>query len=243
MQRPLFVTWVLAMLLGTYIAPALAGPARPTKQVMYASVHPVPPHEGGGFCNIEGPHVHLYRPDHADELFRVVGGAYLFVGDPVPFGYDGSKHAFYGPHPIPVDEIVAGPHAEHDGAVFCYLEGPHYHIYVPPPTLKFTERGGAYWYVGEWPRSYQLDAPRYRKINVVYEPLLYARPVITASAPVEYHVPVIAVTVPPPPKVIVRPRPIVEVRVPWLVVEEGSYDYGTYYHHRHHRHHDDDDDD
>ena len=235
MLRSLFITCVV---LATYIAPApaLANPS--PKQVVYAGVHPIPAAEGGGFCDIEGPHVHIYRPDHGDELYRVVGGAYLFVGDPVPFGYDGPKHAFYGPHPIPVDEIVVGPHSEHDGAVFCYLDGPHYHIYVPPPTLTFTERGGAYWYTGQWPRSYQVDAPKFRKINLVYQPLLYARPVITASAPVAYHVPVIEVSVPPPPKVVVR--------VPWVIVD-ADFDYDVYYydphHHHHHHHHDHDDDD
>lgn len=235
MRRPLFVTCLLTVLLGAYIAPALAKPGRPTKQVEYANVHPLPKQGGRGFCNIEGPHVHIYRPDHADVLYRVVGGAYVFIGDPVPFGYDGPRHAFHGPHPIPVAEIVVEPPPDL-GVVFCYLDGPHYHPYVPPPALAFTERGGAHWYTGEWPRSYQADAPRYRKINVVYDPLLYARPVITASAPVGYHVPVIAVTLPPR----VKP-PIVEVRVPWLIVDNGHDHHHCRRHHHHghrkHRHH------
>jgi hypothetical protein len=239
MQRLLFATWVLVAVLGAYIAPVLASPDRATKQVMYVGVHPIPAPEGAGFCDIEGPHVHIYRPEHADELFRVVGGAYLFIGDPVAFGYDGPRHAFHGPHPIPVDEIVAAPHPEHDGTVFCYLEGPHYHIYLPPPTLKFVERGGAYWYMGEWPKSYQVEAPRYRKINVIYKPLHYARPVITVSAPDGYYEPVIEV-IEPRPRVIARPRRIVEVRVPWIVVDDGYY-YEIHYHRKHHHHHHDDD--
>ena len=238
MQRPFFAMCVLSAVLGAYIAPAFASPDRSSKQVTYVGVHPIPTPEGGGFCDIEGPHVHIYRPEHADELFRIIGGAYLFIGDPVPFGYEGPRHAFHGPHPVPVDEIVAGPHPEHDGTVFCYLEGPHYHIYLPPPTIKFVERGGAYWYMGEWPKTYQRDAPRYRKINVIYKPLHYVRPVITVSAPDGYYEPVIEI-VEAPRRVVARPR-IIEVRVPWLVIDDGYY-YEIRYHRRHHHHHEHDD--
>lgn len=234
--------WVLWALRGSS---ASANPHVAAKQIAYTGVHPIPPADSGGFCNIEGPHVHLYLPDHADVLYRMVGGAYLFVGDPAPFGYDGPRHAYYGRHPIPVDELVGGNHREHDGELFCYLDGPHYHIYVPPPALKFVLRGDAYWYVGDWPRSYRVDAPRYQKINAIYAPLLYARPVVTASAPVGYHVPIIEVEVPRPAPVIVRrpapvPVPVIEVRVPWVIVE-GDDDIR--YHRRRHRHHHDDDDD
>lgn len=244
MQRHLIVLCIVVAAVAAPWASARANP-HPTagKQIGYVDVHPIPAEAGGGFCNISGPHVHIYQPEHADELYRVVAGSYLFIGDPVPFGYDGPKHAYYGRHPIPVDELVAKQHAEHDGSVYCYLDGPHYHIYAPPPTLTFVDRGNAYWYVGEWPRSYQLDAPRYQKINVIYEPLLYARPVVIASAPAGYHVPVIEVTVHPPAPVVVR-RPAPVVYAPWIVV-----DYDDRYYHRHHHHHhghdhgyDDDDD-
>lgn len=238
--------WVICALRASGVS---ANPHVVGKQIAYTGVHPVPAEEGGAFCNIEGPHVHLYRPDHADVLYRVVGGAYLFVGDPAPFGYDGPKHAYHGRHPIPVDELVGGDHREHDGELFCYLDGPHYHIYLPPPALKFVLRGDAYWYVGDWPRSYRLDAPRYQKINAAYAPLQYARPVVTVSAPVGYHVPIVEVDVPRPVPIVVRhPAPVIEVRVPWIVVEDGTaydgYAYDIHYHrrpHHHHHHHDDDD--
>jgi hypothetical protein len=224
-------------------APAIAGPRAASKQVMYVGVHPIPAAAGGGFCDIEGPHVHVFLPEHADVLFRTIGGAYLFVGDPAAFGYDGPKHAFYGRHPIPVDELVPGEHPEHDGTVFCYLDGPHYHAYAPPPSLKFVERGDAYWYVGDWPRSYRVDGPRYQKINAVYKPLVYARPVVVATAPPGYHVPTITVDV--APAVVVRTPQVIEVPAPWLVVDDGyvyEVRYGRHHHHHHHHHHEDDDD-
>lgn len=241
---------LLCIVLAATVAREAGARANPTppdaKQITFVDVHPIPAEAGGGFCNIDGPHVHVYRPDHAGELYRVVGGSYLFIGDPVPFGYDGPKHVYSGRHPIPVDELVPGEHHEHDGSVYCYLDGPHYHVYAPPPALKFVERGNAYWYVGDWSRSYQTDAPRYQKINIIYELLIYTRPIVTASAPVGYHVPIIEVTVQPATRVVVpRPKPV--VYAPWIVVDhDDRYHRHHHHHHRHHHDHDhdyDDDDD
>lgn len=246
MQRALLVLCMAVWAIGVvHISSALAAPKVAPKQVAYIGGHPIPAAEGGGFCDIEGPHVHVYLPVHADELYRVIHGRYLFVGDPVPFGYDGPTHAYSGRHPIPVDELVPGDHPEHDGAVFCYLDGPHYHIYAPPPELAFTLRGDAYWYLGAWPRSYQLDGPRYQKINVVYAKLTYARPIVTALAPAGYHVPVIEIAAPRPAHVVVHAPPVVQVRArPWLIVDEddddeddGVYVYRRHPHHHHHHHH------
>ena len=229
---------------------ARANPPSPVAtQIAYVGVHPIPVEAGGGFCNIEGPHVHIYRPEHADELYRVVAGSYLFIGDPVPFGYDGPKHVYDGRHPIPVDELVSREHAEHDGTVYCYLDGPHYHIYAPPPSLSFVERGNAYWYTGAWSPSYQRDAARYQKINRLYEPLTYARPIVTVLAPAGYHVPVIEVAVHPAAPVVARhPARVVEVYAPWIVVDDDRYEHRHHHHHHDHHHHhhhghDDDDDD
>ena len=39
----------------------------------------------------------------------------------------------------------------HFGApTYCYLRGPHYHWYAPPPQTQFEMKGGAYWYVGNY---------------------------------------------------------------------------------------------
>lgn len=240
MPRALLVLCMVVWAVGAHISVAFADPQVAPKRIAYVGVHPIPAAEGGGFCNIEGPHVHIYRPAHADELYRVIHGSYLFVGDPVPFGYDGPRHAYSGRHPVPVDELVRGEHPEHDGAVFCYLDGPHYHIYAPPPGLAFVLRGDAYWYVGDWPRSYQLDGPRYQKINVIYAKLTYARPLVTAAAPAGYHVPVIEIATPRPAPVVVHAPTVVKVRArPWLIVDgdDDDDDDSVYYYYRRHPHH------
>ena len=73
--------------------------------------------------------MHQYR-DH--------DGFKYFVGDPVAYGWDGEKHAYYGHHPIPVDALVDGdPDTE-----WCYIDGPHYHAWAPPPDVK-RERAAA----------------------------------------------------------------------------------------------------
>ncbi|HEU4732708.1 MAG TPA: hypothetical protein VFT22_32655 [Kofleriaceae bacterium] len=232
-----------------HVTRAFADPTPAPKRVAYVGVHPIPAGDGGGFCQIEGPHVHVYLPVHPDELYRIVGGRYLFIGDPVPFGYDGPTHAYAGRHPIPVEHLVGGDHPEHDDAVFCYLDGPHYHIYAPPPGPAFVQRGNAYWYVGEWPRSYQLDGPRYQKINVIYAELTYTRPVLTVTAPPGYHVPVIEITA-ARPAAIVHAAPAVKLRARHrLVIDDDDDDddddavYYYYYYrrpphrHGHHHHH------
>jgi hypothetical protein len=208
MQR---IVVVLVILLAASSASASS------RRVAYSGIHPIPAANGGGLCAIEGPHVHLYRPEHAEEMFRVIGGAYVFVGDPVPYGYEGPKHAYAGPHPVPIDGS--------DRDVFCYLDGPHYHAYVSPASVGFVERGGAYWYVGAWPRSFQREGPRLTRINVFYKPLVYVRPVIVVAPPLGYHVPVIVVIDEPLTYVVIHHR------------------YKHKHKHKHHHEDDDDDDD
>ncbi len=141
------------------------------RTVEYLSQHPVPHKFGGGFCTIDVPHVHNYPP--ADpRMYRENNGAFYFVGDPAPFDYDGPRYAYYGAHPVAEAEIRLGR------PVYCYIKGPHYHWYQPPPQAQFQFSGGAYWYVGSFPRAYYDDRPRYAVINDAYAPLPYARPVV-----------------------------------------------------------------
>ncbi len=236
MQRFLLVMCVLGSMDGI----GAAAPSRPAKkQTAYVGIHPL---SGDVLCNIEDPHVHVQPPERADVLYRVHDGRYQFVGDPVPFGYDGPKHAYYGHHPVVFEESI--------DETFCYLDGPHFHVFEPP-SVSFALRGGAYWYTGRWPKSYKDDARRYAKINVVYEPLLYTRPVVTVAPPEGYRPPVIDVVVKAarPRGVVTRPR--FELYAPVIVV--GAHyddDYDLSYHrrgHKHrkhrHRHHRDDHDD
>src|SRR6266436_6318484 len=81
--------------------PAVAGS---TKQVRYVGIHPLPRSEGGGICYIEGPHVHMFDADKVQ--YRDHRGANYFVGDPVAYGYDGTRYAYKGHHPIHVSAVV-----------------------------------------------------------------------------------------------------------------------------------------
>lgn len=188
---------VLSMLAAV---PALAA----GKQVRYVGIHPLPASEGGGFCYIEGPHVHLYEVDKLQ--YRDHHGAHYFVGDPVAYGYDGPRVAYKGHHPIHVNVVVGEPEP-HDE--FCYLSGPHYHYFAPPPGPEFQLTGDTYFYVAAPPRAYVEARPAMMKIDAVYQPLVYERPVVAVAAPVgwigaraEFVAPVVVVT--PPPPVVIR---------------------------------------
>lgn len=223
-----------------------AGADRP--QHRYVGIHPIPAKQGGGLCHIEAPHVHVYGIE-AKVQYRDHDGWSHFVGDPVAYGWDGPKHAYYGHHPVPVHVVVGD---DHDDTEYCYLDGPHYHAWAPPPGLDLELRGGAYWYVGQFPRAYVDGRRAYGPIDVVYEPIHYTRPVIeVAVAPPQWYGLVVApaaVVVPPPRPVragveVVVPAPTlrVEVAVPSIVVGVGGgvvvHDHGHRYKvkHKHRR--------
>jgi len=139
--------------------------------VEYLSQHPVPHKYGGGYCTIDVPHTHNYPPDDP-RMYREHNGQFYFVGDPVPFEYDGPRFSYYGAHP------VAGAEAHFGHPIYCYIKGPHYHGYQPPPQAQFELSGGAYWYVGNFPPAYYSERPHYATINEAYAPLPYVRPVV-----------------------------------------------------------------
>jgi hypothetical protein len=160
---------------------AFAGRQGKMRQVRYIGTHPIVSAEGGGFCYIEVPHIHIYEPARPKVLYRMHDDGYDFVGDPVPYGYQGEKHAYVGPHPVVVDlDVHAGIEPDDE---FCYLEGPHFHEYVPPPELKFAVQADAYWYVGTLPHAYVEARPALVEINAVYKPLVYERPVVVVETP------------------------------------------------------------
>jgi hypothetical protein len=167
-----------------------AGQAAADRAVRYVGVHPIlTDHNGGGFCYIEFPHVHLSAPPaRAEVMFRKHDDGLYFVGDPVPYGYAGPKQSYYGPHPVHVDFVLGsdGDHIE-----YCYLDGPHYHPFAPAPHASFKLEGGVYFHTGKLPRAYVDGRPRYGKINAVYKPMVYTRPVVVVAPPPEYHGPVV----------------------------------------------------
>jgi hypothetical protein len=183
----------LLVAFGVALSVAQAGSAR-ADQVHYIGVHPI---VGGGFCYIEGPHVHVFAPAKSKAqikaLYRVHDGSYYFVGDPVAFGYKGPKKNYYGHHPVAVDVVVGEPMPQHD-TEWCYIDGPHYHYFVPPADVKFVVDGGAYWYAGTYPPEYEHDRAAIVEVTpAVYAPIVYERPVITVVPPAVYLGPVVEV--------------------------------------------------
>lgn len=171
-MRNIFV--VVALLLGVSTARADR-----TKQVRYMGIHPVAASAGSGFCYIEGPHVHIYGADKLQ--YRDHDGFFVFIGDPVAYGYDGPKFAYKGHHPVHVHAVV---HVEQPDVEYCYLDGPHYHYFQPPEGPEFKFAGDAYFYVAEPPKVYVDARPAMIEINAIYTPLVYARPVIVVEAPI-----------------------------------------------------------
>jgi hypothetical protein len=217
------------------------------KQVRYVGIHPIAKAEGGGFCNIEGVHVHVYGASKLE--YRDHRGANHFVGDPVAYGYDGPRHAYKGHHPIHVHAVVNTPEPDIE---FCYLNGPHYHYFTPPEGPDFRLSGEAYFYVGTPPPVYVEARPAMIEINAVYTPIVYARPVIEVDAPVGWiglhatygiGMGIVTPVVVAPRAHVHTPGVVVDARVhipaPTLRVEVGV-GFGGGVHvgggHRHHKH-------
>ncbi len=130
-------------------APEQEGPAPPIPP--FADSPPVPT-SGGGYCfvgphpvdsrvdpgvtwdNTQGRHVHGYPPFDL-RLFNFENGCYYFIGDPTDFGYVGDTSSYYGAHPI-LDTYGGG---------WCFMIGPHHHIWRPWSPLFVTVGPWFYW--------------------------------------------------------------------------------------------------
>lgn len=240
---------------------AMSAASADAKQVKFTGKHPIPKAVTGDFCYIEAPHVHVYEPEHPRVLYRVHDDHHHFVGDPVAFGYDGPKHSYYGHHPVVIDPSI---HIDIDVDVqpvteYCYLEGPHFHHQPPPADITFELAGGAYWYIGKYPSHYHKHKKRYEPIDVVYEPIVYERPVVVIDAPAGYIGPFVDIHVDVPGVVVETPsvgagvragagvrggaavhggvRAGVEVHIPVPTIEIGiGVRGGVVGHHGHHKH-------
>ncbi|HYX93375.1 MAG TPA: hypothetical protein VE782_17565 [Myxococcaceae bacterium] len=191
---------------------ALGAMTSEAKGIKYAGIHPRTGKPEGGLCFIEFVHVHTSTPfDPA--LYQQRGDVWIFVGDPVPFGYEGPRYRYYGHHPVTMNLLVTGG----EGVLYCYLDGPHWHAYQPPEDYKFVEKDDVHYYAGDYPPEYEKEKPRYVAVNTATRPLVYERPVVVGPPPPEYHgpvveigvhlpVPVIGVHVGAPPPVIVQER-------------------------------------
>ena len=209
------------LLLAAVAVVGLCGTAE-AKTVRYHSQHPIPQHDGGGFCYIGVPHVHAYAPGDP-RMFRKHDDDYYFVGDPTPFGYDGPKYSYYGAHPI-IDEINDDDEA---GPEYCYLDGAHYHWYEPTAQASFEFRGGAYWYTGTFDPAYYRGRPRFAVINRAYRPIAYARPVVDVTlAPPAFQATVVAAPVGVHGHAVVAP-PVVSAGVSVYVPPPPSIHIGV----------------
>jgi hypothetical protein len=172
------ISLVAIVLAAAALQPASAD--RRGKQVRYLGIHPVPRSDGGGLCYIEGPHVHIFAANKLE--YRDHRSYNTFVGDPVAYGYDGPRHAYRGHHPIRIDAYVGD---DEEDLEFCYLDGPHYHSFEPAGVIEadFKVSGDAYFYVAEPPRAYIDARPAMIKVNAVYTPIAYTRPVIEVEPP------------------------------------------------------------
>jgi len=211
-MRSIFLVVLVVIAAGSQ--PAFAG----KKQVRYVGIHPVPKAEGGGVCYIEGPHVHVFAANKLE--YRDHRNHNYFVGDPVAYGYDGPRHAYKGHHPIHVHAVVGD---DQEDVEFCYLDGPHFHGFAPPPAIEadFEVAGDAYFYVAEPPPAYIEARPAMIKVNATYAPITYARPVVEVEPPsgwigVRVGVPAVVVVDERPAPVVVAPRVRagIEVHVP-----------------------------
>lgn len=195
---------------------AAPGPSRGR----FLGPHPAPARLGGGFCHIDVPHLHAYLPDRP-ALYQPVGEAYLFTGDPVPFGYEGPRTVFYGAHPVQLrveGDLPAAP-------IYCSLRGPHYHDYAAPAVPDYKVQGGVVFYVGPLPPDYAARRPRLeRALEDEYRPFLALRPQVTVAPPPEWQgevwvpppAPGVVIAAPPAPGVVVTPPspPTVVVNAP-----------------------------
>jgi hypothetical protein len=182
MKRSILPTALMVVLgLGVLVSSDAAANGK-AKHTRFVGVHPIARAHGGGFCQIEAPHVHVWAPTDARLQYRDHDGDLYFVGDPVAHGWDGPRHSYVGHHPIHVDVVVGD---DRDVDEHCYLDGPHYHSFEPPPviTADFTVQGDAYWYVGKPADVYVSARPRLIELNALYQPIVFERPVVAFTTP------------------------------------------------------------
>jgi hypothetical protein len=148
---------------------------------------PIPPYvegspvvaAGGGYCfdgahpvdsrvepgitwdSTPGRHMHGYPPLDL-RLFSFQNGCYYFIGDPTDFGYAGSSYSYYGAHPI----LAAY------GGGWCFMIGPHRHVWQPWSNL-FVTVGSWYYWQGPYDPFFWTYWPYYHYYYRSYYPNYY----------------------------------------------------------------------
>lgn len=162
----------------------------------YRGIHPLPPH-GGQFCYIELPHVHARAPSDMRVYRTLPDQQNVFVGDDLALGYDGPKHAYYGPHPL---TNAALPATE---KFYCYIRGAHYHAAPPAAGSSFVAKDGVSWYIGEFGPEFDREKHNLWINDSGALPTYVAPKATLADAPPGYHLP--AQAEPPKPPAVTPP--------------------------------------
>jgi len=102
----------------------------------YVGPHPVDSRVEPGVTwdNTPGRHIHPYPPFDL-RLFSFKDGCYYFIGDPSDFGYAQDTYSYYGAHPI----------AAIHGGGWCFMIGPHRHLWRPWSPFFVTVGPWYYW--------------------------------------------------------------------------------------------------
>lgn len=147
------------------IPPNIEGPAlrAPNGGYCYVGPHPVDTRMvgGGPWDATTGRHYRPYPPLDA-RLFALRDGCYYFIGDPRDFGFAGQTYAYYGAHPI--RDIYGGG--------WCFMMGPHTHLW-PPWSPSFTVVGSWYYWHGPFDPYFWTYWPYYSFYYRTYYPGYY----------------------------------------------------------------------
>ena len=130
----------------------------------YVGPHPVDTRvsAAGPWDDTPGAHMHAYAPIDL-RLFELRDGCYYFVGDPRDFGYVGPTYSYYGAHPI----------QDADGGGWCFMIGPHTHLWRPWST-NFALVGSWYYWEGAYDPYFWAYWPYYSFYYRSYYPNYYA---------------------------------------------------------------------
>ena len=147
------------------IPPNAEGPAFsvPGGGYCYYGPHPVDTRISAGepWDDTPGAHMHAYPPLDL-RLFELRDGCYYFVGDPQDFGYAGETYSYYGAHPI-LDAYGGG---------WCFMIGPHRHLWRPW-SPHFTLVGPWYYWEGPYDPFFWAYWPYYSFYYRSYYPRYY----------------------------------------------------------------------
>ena len=147
------------------IPPNVEGPAFtvPGGGYCYFGPHPVDTRISAGepWDDTPGAHMHAYPPLDL-RLFELKDGCYYFVGDPQDFGYAGQTYSYYGAHPI-LDAYGGG---------WCFMIGPHRHLWRPW-SPHFTLVGPWYYWEGAYDPFFWAYWPYYSFYYRSYYPHYY----------------------------------------------------------------------